>query len=62
MIVLLNKLLNCGWWLGIVAGVFLALLSCQYPGLELWAGISGAAAFSCAVGGMALALVVNNNG
>lgn len=62
MIRLLDTLLNIGWWLGIVVGVFLALLSCQYPRLEIWAGICGAFAFSCALGGVALALGVNKNG
>ncbi len=56
------KLLNCGWWLGLVLGVFLMLLACYWPELEMWAGIFVAVSFSCAVGGMALTLVVNRDG
>lgn len=58
----INRLLNWGWWSGVVLGIFLVLLSCQFPALELWAGICGAFAFSCAVGGMGLCFIGDNNG
>lgn len=58
----LLRLLDWGWWVGVTLGVFLALLSSQWHGLELWAGVCGVFAFSCAFGGAALCLTGGSNG
>jgi len=58
----LLRVLNWGWWIGVVLAVFLVLLSSYWPSLEIVAGILGAFAFSCAIGGAALCLVGDNNG